>query len=241
MVKTLKNIVKQSLKHAGLNLTRYDPLRDPSKVLRTFLTRADVNLVLDVGANTGQYAKWLRQSGYTGRICSFEPLKSAFEVLRRNAAADRDWDVFNFALGAQAGTAILNVAGNSYSSSLLGMMPRHAEAAPESGYTGSESVVVQPLDDIFSGLAAGASGIFMKIDAQGYTREILIGARASLHVIRGVQLEMSLTSLYEGEALIGELICEVARFGLSPVFIRPEFTDRETGQQLQVDGIFFKL
>jgi FkbM family methyltransferase len=241
MVKTFKNIVKKSLNHAGVSLTRYDPRRDPAQVLMTFLKRANVDLVLDVGANTGQYAQWLRQSGYTGHIVSFEPLKSAFEVLRRTAAADPTWDVINCALGAQAGTAQLNVAGNSYSSSLLGMMPRHAQAAPESGYTGSESVTLQPLDAIFPDLAVGASGTFMKIDAQGYTREILAGARASLHAIRGLQLEMSLISLYEGEALIGDLICEVARCGFSPVFIRPEFTDRQTGQQLQVDGIFFKL
>ena len=95
-----------------------------------FLALQSVAVVLDVGAASGMYGRRIREGGYTGRICSFEPLKAAYRALEEAADDDPDWTCFPLALGAEPGTAEINVAGNSDSSSLLPMGERHERSYP---------------------------------------------------------------------------------------------------------------
>ena len=90
--------------------------------------------------NTGQFVQDLRASGYHGHIISFEPLSDAHATLVATAAADPLWDVVErCAAGASDGSAEINIAGNSYSSSLLPMLDLHRKAAPGSAYKGTET------------------------------------------------------------------------------------------------------
>jgi len=62
------------------------------------LESRQVNVVLDVGANSGQYATDLRRAAYKGRIVSFEPLSGPFSLLERSAARDPLWNCRQCAL-----------------------------------------------------------------------------------------------------------------------------------------------
>ena len=117
----------------------------------------------------------------------------------------------------------------------------HLESAPESAYVRTEQVRVATLDDECIARGINPTQAFLKIDAQGYTVPILDGAQQMLQSLRGLQVEMSLVSLYDGEVLIEDIIVRLRNAGLVPVLIKPEFTDRVSGQQLQVDGIFLRL
>src|ERR1035441_376675 len=97
-----------------------------------------INLVLDGGANAGCYASSLRHGGYRGRIWSYEPLHEAFANLDKAAASDHLWKAINCGCGAKASSAKINVAKNSYSSSLLPMLEVHSANAPESTYVSQE-------------------------------------------------------------------------------------------------------
>src|SRR5215470_941975 len=83
-----------------------------------------INVVLDVGANTGQFALFLRSLGYRGRIVSFEPLTEAFAALQRNGAGDTNWSLHNLALGDVETTATINISANSQASSFLSFTDR---------------------------------------------------------------------------------------------------------------------
>jgi FkbM family methyltransferase len=51
-----------------------------------------VRVVLDVGANQGQFAVDFRNAGFDGRIISIEPRSEAFAVLQRYASGDPLWN-----------------------------------------------------------------------------------------------------------------------------------------------------
>lgn len=237
----IKTLVKSALRKLGYIVSRYDPTRDPDAVRRWFFQSSAIQVVLDVGANTGQYALHLRKTGYRGKIVSFEPTSKAFGILAENAKQDPNWIVQQYALGDTEISSEIHIAGNSWSSSLLAMLPAHESAAPESAYVGKESVAIRRLDTRFYEYCTDTDRVFMKIDAQGYTRNILHGAEHSLARISGLQVELSLIPLYDGEPVIGEVVPYLYGRGFTLVYIEPEFADRQSGQQLQVNGVFFRV
>src|SRR3982751_6790287 len=80
------------------------PERDYAQRLFRIL---DIDYVVDVGANRGQYGKWLRSLGFRGLIISFEPNPTAFAELRQNAS--EDWVCLPYALGSESGELPFNI------------------------------------------------------------------------------------------------------------------------------------
>ncbi len=207
--------------------------------LAGLLLQERINLVLDVGANTGQFAAELRDSGYREKIVSFEPLQRAHEQLCRQAAADPNWEVADrTAVGDVTGSIQMHVSQNSVSSSILEMLPSHLQAEPRSSYIGTESVPMGRLDDLST--HDPADRVLLKIDVQGYEKQVLDGAPRRLKTCRAVISEMSLVPLYEGQVLASELWDILAVHGFEPWSIEPGFRDPGTGRMLQVDGIFVR-
>jgi hypothetical protein len=128
---SLKSFARKCLWRAGLDVRRFDPRWSEAAQLvrQLFVHRIDV--VFDVGANTGQFAQQLRDAGFVGRIVSFEPSTAAHATLSQRSQDDAHWIIApRMALGDHDGTVTLNLAGNSASSSILSMLPLHASAAP---------------------------------------------------------------------------------------------------------------
>jgi FkbM family methyltransferase len=180
--------------------------------------------------------------GYPGRIVSFEPLSSAYSQLKTASKKDPLWEIApQTAIGNQEGEIIINIAGNSYSSSALPMLDAHLESAPESAYSGSETVKLSRLDTLAKDyIKSETKSIFLKIDVQGLEKQVLEGATAILPSIKGIKLELSLVPLYEGQVLFKEMIDIVEKLGYELYGIEPGFTAEKTGRMLQMDGIFFK-
>ena len=238
----LKSFVKSTARSMGFELRRDNPATSHAAQLRAMLLSQHINLIFDVGANAGQYGRELRSHvGYRGRIVSFEPLKHAHEALCKAARGDEGWEVAErVAIGSEDGTAIMNVAANSVSSSILPMLEAHSAAAPESCYESTETVALRRLDSIAPGYLRADSVPFLKIDTQGYEKQVLDGAPEVLSRVAGVQLELSMVPLYEGQALMPDLIEYVNDMGFELWGISPTFADPKTGRMLQVDATFFR-
>lgn len=232
----------QALGHkVGVDIRQYAPDVSSGPLLPRLLARHGVDLVLDVGANSGQFAKQLRVDGYTGRIVSFEPVSSVFAQLERHAAGDSAWTAVNVAIGDAAGTAQINVAGNdSLSSSLLGMEEAHVRAAPDSAIVATEEVTVARLDEAAAPHVDGAAAVMLKLDVQGYERAVIEGAAGVLPRVTVLEAELSLVPLYDGQPLLRDMLDLLDSHGFDLVGVEPMMVDPETGHHLQLDGWFVR-
>ncbi len=235
----LKTKVRHLLRRFNISIHRYSHSTAARRLL--LIRRHGVDLILDVGANTGQYALGLREAGYLGRIHSFEPLREAFEILQGHASHDSLWNCHRVALGDRDETRTFNVAGNSVSSSFLPMLARHIKAAPESRYIGSEQVHVRQLDSLSSSIVASDARLYLKLDVQGFEKSVLAGGRAILPQVRLIEMEMSLVPLYIDQPLLAEMISHLEELNFQLIWLDRGYEDDETGELLQVDGIFRRL
>lgn len=238
---SIKYELRKFLWRFGFDIIRFEPRSHPLARRKQMLESYNIDVVLDIGANVGQFALQIRDIGYTNKIVSFEPMTSAFKLLKAKAKPDPDWEIFNFALGDAEDKQEINISRNSYSSSLLDMLPAHLESAPESKYIGKEIIEIKKLDTIFSDLCNPSNKVYMKIDTQGFEDKVLKGAENSLRHIHTVQMEMSLVPLYEGAFLFNEVFALMSEKGYTLVAVEPGFSDPDSGQLLQVDGIFHRV
>ena len=234
----LRRRVRGTLRRFGVDLVRYDAAHNADLRRAQLLRERGIDVVLDVGANDGPFARQLREGGYGGRIVSFEPQSAAFAALERAAAADELWTARRVALGAEDGEATLHIAANSSSSSLLEMAPRHVASAPESRYVGEERVELRTLDSLRGELLADGERVYLKVDVQGAELDVLRGAERTLAQTELVEAELSLVPLYEGAPSFDQVIRHLAEREFDVVALDPVFVDPTDQQLLQVDALF---
>jgi FkbM family methyltransferase len=236
-----KSIVRRLLRRLGYDAHRYHPALSAAAQQIAILKSRGINLVLDVGANAGQFGANLREAGYAGRIVSFEPLQAPRELLLATSAKDADWEVAaKAAIGREEGEVDIHVSANSVSSSALDMLESHLRSAPESRYVGTERVPLRRLDAIAAPYLRADSATLLKIDTQGYEDRVLDGATGMLPRIAAIQLELSLVPLYRGQLLLPEMIERLRQMGFGLWAIWPAFVEPASGRLLQVDATFFR-
>ena len=226
--------VKKTIRRFGFDVSR----RRPN--ISDFILLYGITLVLDVGANEGQYASLLKQWGYRGKIVSFEPVKEAFDRLNIARNGDSRWESVNVALGSLDGETTINVSHSSVFSSLLKSLPRLQNEFAAAEVVGSQKVQLRRLDSILQDHCSKGDIVFLKIDTQGYEREVLKGAEASLARISGVQLEVSLDPLYAEEATFGEILGLMDSYGFTPALLEPVGYDTRIPAVYQMDTLFVR-
>lgn len=233
----LKSPVRRALAAAGYELV---PLADDANTYTArLLDRLGVRTVLDVGANQGQYGGWLRRIGYEGQIVSCEPMTQPFQLLCQLSRGDTRWQALQVAAGEAEATLVMHVSANSVSSSLLAPTAGQVAAAPESVQVREESVRVRRLDDVVAELDL-VGPLWLKIDTQGFEQQVLAGAPHVLASAVGVQCEVSLSELYEGQADYLGIVGFLRDAGLSLVRVEPAFVEPTTGDALQLDVVMIR-
>ena len=207
---------------------------------KKLLDHHGITKILDVGANNGQYGLQTIKLGFKGTIVSFEPVKSVFEDLKSNSDKFNSWEAYNFGSGDITKEAFIHISENTYSSSLLEIMPNHVKNAPASKIIDTELISIEKLDDVFNNYVNDNDEVLLKIDVQGFEKNVLKGAEQSLKRIKGIQIEMSIEELYKNEMLYMDMINYLNSFGYSLHSLENGFYNDETGKLLQVDGLFFR-
>lgn len=228
-----KLLVRRGLLRADLDIRRGSFARHLVDTVRAH----ELDTVLDIGANVGQYASLIRAAGFAGRIISCEPLAGAYAELSRRAGGDGTWTALNVAVGATAGTTTINVAANSFSSSVLDMTDAHRDAAPGSEYIATETVDLTTVADLVAQHDVDPGRSLLKIDTQGFESEVLAGAGELVGRFAAIQLELSFVELYAGQPLYADMLARMSDAGYRIQQLEPGISDAD-GRLLQVDGVF---
>lgn len=214
--------------------------RETQRLVRV-LEHHDIDVVLDVGANVGQYGQRLRRGGYRGRIVSFEPLSKAHAALAQAARDDPKWEVApRLALGDSDQPVMLNVSAESDMSSVLDFTPDMGRLLDSSAYVGSEIASQARLEAVFNKYVQPDERVALKIDTQGTEHRVLAGALSVLGRIALVQTELSVVPIYQEEPGYRTMIDRLDDLGFTPVLFIPGYFNRRTARLIGMDGVFIR-
>lgn len=206
-------------------MVRATPPHPLARHLHHLFSLLQVDCVLDVGANRGQFAEFLRHDvRFEGHIVSFEPHPDLTPQLALAAERDPKWRVEPYALGRTAShlpfylTEVTDHASllepNAFGRSTFGV------AVSDRGKT---EVPVQTLSSVLPDILAtlGARRPFLKVDTQGYDLEVLAGARGVWDGLVGVMVEATLIPSYNGQPTLAESIDSVRSAGFDITGLYP--------------------
>lgn len=226
--------------HAGFNIALLQQERS-ERIFAFHAERLGIVRLLDIGSHSGQFATRVRRLGYNGFIYSVEPQAKAHALLRQNAQNDVRWiPLTRQAAGSARSLLKLNIAENSWSSSLLAIHNNHLRAEPSTRTIAQEEVCVTRTADLLNGpLMAQIDAV--KIDVQGYESEVLEGLRPYINQVQLLLVEMSLVECYVGAPdffTLDRMI--VDDLGFKRISFEPSYYDDSTGSVQQYDGIYVR-
>ncbi len=218
-----------------------------SEPLRTAMLAKgmDIDLVIDIGANTGQFAESLYDFGYRGRVVSFEPVAHVHAELRQRAAAYPHWTVADrMAIGERDGEIEFHISDDTQFSSVLPIEDSFAAHNRKSSIVAKEMLPVRQLDTVLAQYAPDwtQATILLKIDTQGYEQQVLSGATAVLAKAKGLKIEIPVYKIYQAAQWgFYDTIGFVQAHGFEPFSFHIEGVDLPTGKVNTMDGLFFRV
>lgn len=157
-----------------------------------------LRVVLDIGANVGNWSAALIDQNQECRVFAFEPSPATYASLKKRAEGHPHWRVFQAGMGDQEGTlSFCDYGDNSVLSSFvsressIGLKPQRRVDVPVTTVDGF--LAKEKLDSVD----------FVKIDTEGYEMRVLRGMEQALKArrISLIQFEYGGTWLDAGETL----------------------------------------
>jgi FkbM family methyltransferase len=202
------------------------------------LAGLNLNTVVDIGANRGQFALCVRHLYPQAQIYSFEPLQKPAESWRRNFGADPRARLFSKAIAAASGPATMNVSRWDSSSSLLPITAAQSTNYPFTQKASTEQVETATLDSCLD--AGQITGVaLLKLDVQGSELAALHGCATLFDRFRYAYVEASFIELYEGQALATDVIRFMLANGFDLISVANPSRGAAT-RPIQADFLFEK-
>ena len=235
-----KKIIKNIFKKFGLEIKKYNPQDDFNFLITRCIKKFQIDCFWDVGANIGQTGESIRKHGYTGNILSFEPQEEAYKKLLKNSFNDPKWKIYEKCGLGQNGLKKINISKNSVSSSFLEMENLHIDKNPESKFIKKEEVKIISLSEVFNKEKNSFKKNFLKIDTQGYEKEVLDSGENILDNFIGISCEISVQPLYKNEAKFLDIINYLNTKGFEIYSVHNSYYEIDYGQTFSVDIVFIK-
>ncbi|KQQ61418.1 hypothetical protein ASF69_03225 [Rhizobium sp. Leaf311] len=239
-----KTIAKRFADATGNDLIPKAKYQHPRRLLQTAIEHYEIDLIIDVGANKGQFAGDMIKTGFKGTILSFEPTPSTFQILEKKAAGNPNWQCIKMGLGDQPAQLSIHSHDDSSLNSFL-----DTNELAHSRYEGlerdKELVDVERLDTIIEKMIDEKIlpkdfRAFLKIDTQGYDLKVIDGASRILDQISIIQTEASVNPIYDGMPNYIESVAKLDSLGFKPAAFVTVSRDFDSLQFIEFDLISIK-
>lgn len=226
-----------------LKLKRLTPSTSDDMRNAALYNHMGIKYVIDIGANTGQFAESLYDFNYVGTVISFEPVSKCYEGLLKRAKKNPNHIVAErCAIGNTDQEIKINISDDSVFSSVLKIKDDHIKLRPKARIVKQETVKLYKLDTIIDKyIPKGETSILLKIDTQGFEKQVLEGAENSIKRLAGIKIEMPLESIYNDTGFtFYEIVDFMKQNGFKPYNFNTEGVNLKTGRVFTIDGTFFK-
>lgn len=166
-----------------------------------------IDHVIDIGANTGQFAGEVRRAGYRGKLTCYEPNPKAAELI----PAHLDAEIRNVLVADEtSGNRTLRIYDKSDFASIFSLQP---DFAARYGVSNQDVQIIQVPSVRLDDEHLAGERIYLKIDTQGSEAIVLKGGRDLLARTAVIQAEIPFLSLYTGAPKAIELLGILADMG----------------------------
>lgn len=235
--------IKQLIK-AGFNLVGFNVVKNKNSPSLTLLGLKSMSIrtVIDVGANSGQFAKKIRLFFPDSKIYCFEPLPQSFSELSEWAKTQENRVLpFNLAIGEKTCEVEMFVhEEHNTSSSLMATTKQNEQYYP---FTKNQKRIVvrqttldEALDEVKADLS---SEMLIKLDVQGYEAHVIAGGNKIFSKASACIVEVCLDGLYEGQAGFNELLMMLKELGFRYVGNLDQVYG-EDGHCVFLDAVFLR-
>jgi FkbM family methyltransferase len=230
----MKRTIKMLLRRFGYDVVEYKP------VFEGALKRCAIDTVIDVGANTGQFATEIHGLLPAAKhIYSFEPLHDVYLEMEKRCSGIPGFKGFNIGLGEKNGTISIKRSKYSPSSSFLPMGSLHKKRYPKTAETFDEQVEMKRLDDVAPGLDLSGN-VLLKMDVQGFEGAVIKGGPATVSKAKVLLLETSFVELYEGQPLFDDIYRLLRPLGFKYIGRFAQHWDNKADEVMYEDSVFVK-
>jgi FkbM family methyltransferase len=149
--------------------------------------RDNIQVACDVGANRGDWTDAILRLASPRRVYAFEPIPDLAASMKKRFAAQPQVTVTQAAVGAQPGKVDFRIEAASELSSIL---PFAAGGRAIHGDLPPPTIVQVPLVTLDEALAHEPRIQLLKVDVQGFEREVVTGARETLKRCECLSIEV---------------------------------------------------
>jgi len=234
-----KRLIKAGFNQAGFDVVRRK--NSPAQTLLGLQSRS-IRTVIDVGANTGQFARKISGFFPNAKLYCFEPLPEPFDALSVWAKTQQGRVVpFNLAIGDKEGEVEMFLhEDHTPSSSLLATTKLNEQYYPftkgQKRISVKKTTLDAALDEV---LAVLSPEVLIKLDVQGYEDRVIAGGCNTFANASACILEVCLDSLYEGQAGFLKLLTMLDALGYRYIGNLDQ-TYGEDGHCIFMDAVFLR-
>jgi len=193
-------------------------------------------VVYDIGAAEGHLSQCLAKLKNVLEIHAFEPIPNVFNTLKSKVKNIPKIYCHNIAVGNFSGISTIGISSHSDSSSLLSMADLHVSEFPNTEIIDQLKVNMARLDDFVCEHQLPQADL-VKIDVQGFEKNVIDGGLKTLKRAKYCVLEMSFKPLYNESPLFDEIYQIMRDLGFDLIGTSRPLIGK-SGDYLQVDGIF---